>query len=552
MGTTLVRPIGRNAYRPSGKANWLALAIMSLLTLGVAAVMAVVLAVVYWNGFYIIGLAPFFAAAPLAGMTYATVVLSHCRNRAAPILLGALSAAILYFGYYHVDMISAFGVQNAQRVAHRVDALPSYIKMRMTTDIIQDVGRDNQQPNQGPDRGKIFFNWMFFCMDLAIIGGMAIVPAFLQAAKPYSEQQKAWMKSVPLPLTSGRAAAVVEALQSRNVQGLSDLLSEPAAAMHAGYCELAVYYPPGSGAAAGSKPLISVAELGKADSQTGARPRRELARLWELFDDEYAAIAARNAAVATAAASSLPAEALVTTPQNRLVAEDAFIDDVPAENHGKVLSPSHLWIGAGICVAPLLVLFVLGIVLLSLAAWWSNASVAVSTTMGVSGIAVLIVAALWGLWFSDLLPSRWLYGLLRNQIAMRPDAIVRPDNERAEFIQVIPREHWGKVMLDNASDVGLLVADHQRRMVLFEGDKQRWAVPAGSIVSCEVEHFVVGAGEGTQTFYLAVLRAQNGGQIWEGCINRRHIKFARRGSKQVLRDAEDLRRQILALRSSST
>src|SRR5688500_17100647 len=156
MGTTLVTPIGRNAYRPSGRANWLVFAFMSLLTLGVAAIMAAVLAVVYWNGFYILGLAPFFAAAPLAGMTYATVFLGHCRNRTATILLGALSAAILYFGYYHIDMICGLGLQNVPRLAHRVDALPSYIKMRMTTQVIEDVGRDNPQPNQGPDRGKIF------------------------------------------------------------------------------------------------------------------------------------------------------------------------------------------------------------------------------------------------------------------------------------------------------------------------------------------------------------------------------------------------------------
>ena len=42
-------------------------------------------------------------------------------------------------------------------------------------------------------------------------------------------------------------------------------------------------------------------------------------------------------------------------------------------------------------------------------------------------------------------------------------------------------------MLETASDVGFLRLDSARGLLLFEGDKERYWVPAGAILSCEVE-----------------------------------------------------------------
>ncbi len=106
-----------------------------------------------------------------------------------------------------------------------------------------------------------------------------------------------------------------------------------------------------------------------------------------------------------------------------------------------------------------------------------------SAVLGVLGIASFAGGALLLAWYADFLPSRYLYRVTKRELELRPERWVEPNNPEAAYIQVIPRENWGRVMLENASDVGLLWIDTARRQLLFEGDRQRYRIPAASIVS---------------------------------------------------------------------
>ncbi|HEV3260396.1 MAG TPA: hypothetical protein VG013_26305 [Gemmataceae bacterium] len=83
--------------------------------------------------------------------------------------------------------------------------------------------------------------------------------------------------------------------------------------------------------------------------------------------------------------------------------------------------------------------------------------------------------------------SRYIYHKTRTEFLQRPDAIVDPNNPDAILVEVIPRRNWGQLMLENAEDQGFLLVDRERRQLLFEGDNQRYRIPARALISSEVE-----------------------------------------------------------------
>jgi len=112
------------------------------------------------------------------------------------------------------------------------------------------------------------------------------------------------------------------------------------------------------------------------------------------------------------------------------------------------------------------------------------------------GVALIIAGVLLGLtylvfdsFFIGVLPARCYLKWLRERIDRRPDAVVASDNPHAFFVQHIPRKNWKVSVGENACDVGLLVIDYSRRVLFFEGDDERWVVPAESIRSFKLHSF---------------------------------------------------------------
>jgi hypothetical protein len=83
--------------------------------------------------------------------------------------------------------------------------------------------------------------------------------------------------------------------------------------------------------------------------------------------------------------------------------------------------------------------------------------------------------------------SRYLYYKVRKEFRHRPDAIVDLKNPEAILVQVIPRQNWQRIMLEDAADVGFLFVDLEGRQLLFEGDHERYRVPARALLTCGVE-----------------------------------------------------------------
>ena len=71
---------------------------------------------------------------------------------------------------------------------------------------------------------------------------------------------------------------------------------------------------------------------------------------------------------------------------------------------------------------------------------------------------------------------------------------------------------------------GLLKVDQQRRALLFEGDKERWAIPAESILSCKIEEYTELAMEENKhnLHAVVVLVANVEGRPWEAPLRQRY------------------------------
>jgi hypothetical protein len=168
---------------------------------------------------------------------------------------------------------------------------------------------------------------------------------------------------------------------------------------------------------------------------------------------------------------------------------DPFVQRIKPDEDGPVLDPKRIR-KFYFLLAPVLVPLIVGgagVALLALAdsdAW----NVLGGVLIGL-GVLLFILYCVYETCLIGLFPARCYLRWLRERIARRPDAVVSADDPDAFFVQIIPREKWDVSMGENAADVGLLVVDEKRQEIRYEGDLERWVVPADSIRSFRLRSF---------------------------------------------------------------
>jgi hypothetical protein len=105
--------------------------------------------------------------------------------------------------------------------------------------------------------------------------------------------------------------------------------------------------------------------------------------------------------------------------------------------------------------------------------------------------------------------------LLRRAIAARPDPLVAADDTRAWFAEMSPRRLWALGTAKSGEyNQGLLLLAPDRQSILFEGDYERYWIPASAILSCDIEA-LPGMAATTAAFYACVLHVRLGSGVWE-------------------------------------
>jgi hypothetical protein len=114
-----------------------------------------------------------------------------------------------------------------------------------------------------------------------------------------------------------------------------------------------------------------------------------------------------------------------------------------------------------------------------------------SSTRSNRGLGLVIGAGTVAIALGAAAPRNfWLRRIARRAVRTRQDSVVDTDGVDVLFVEIVPRAVWEDKSLDeNATDVGFLRIDQEKRRVLFEGDNMRYQIPAGAILDCAQDSY---------------------------------------------------------------
>ncbi len=555
---------GREFYQ-SGGANWPPFILWLFLPFAAAVLLAFGLFELFNYGEYYVIILPLIAAAGVAVLIHLAVARGHCRSPLVGGLIGAAAGLVLYFGYFYFGMIYHLG----PKAVDRLDVLPRYIQARMHSDVIRDVGTDSDEQTK-TNKSDPRFNWFTFGIELVCCAGAPGIAGFLRARKPYCRACHQWMVREITFFQIGQTTSIVEALRSGSANALAALAATPVfatipnvtlgleicpARREGRPCECPFYV---------SLKQVTNAKYNTSSDNFEAVSGKIILRSLRLDANELTALGSRFKipGLTTVPAAATASQSETATASAASAATGPVVEIIPVEREyaGRVLTRRNSYIALASVFGGLLFIFA-G---LALALWGGmmafpdkNSPQDVPPEKKVIGITSLSVGGLvFGgtaifflvnpLFFSN----RFFLRRTREEFSRRPKCLVDPNDPAALFTEIVPKLNWGRALLETATDVGFLKVDAARREILFEGDKERFRIPADSITSCKLEVFVEGQGSyAARAIYYAVVQANRPNQFWEVPLRERHGTGKFGGGKRK-QSAEKLFAEIQQIRGT--
>jgi hypothetical protein len=533
------RPPDRQKYAPSGRLEAAPFVVLCAITIGVALLGAFVVHLTCTLTFPSAIFGPLLAGMPLAGVVAIAVRVGRCRSPWAGAALGVFAGLFLYFGAFQFGLAAARGNDHFPRV----DLLPAYLDNHVRDSDLWEGRPAPFRRRAQPRTEELVFRWSILAAGCVVSLLVPTLVGWSVGGKPFNEEHGRWLKAWPVRVTRRSGEAVAEAVYWRDAERLRESIKPlPPGEKHdpaEGFAHLLIEYLPGE---AGAPVYLSVNVVGPGKSPSGL-PRWIVSR-WELDPDEAAAVAdvlpIPNSAFGTRREGTLPGDRVRT-------AIGAKVIELPDQDAGLVLSSGNLWVATVIGLAPL-VLGICGGVAAGLVGtiYYDDLGEVEFGAVVAAGVISVVASLAWMTLYGDYLPARYFLGQARRVIAQRPDPFVHADDPDAFFIQRIPRANWGRVMLENADEVGLMLLDAARGVILYEGDRQRWAIPRESVVGCELEAFDIGPSDPNvgPAFWLVVLRVNVDGRVWEVPLAPRPVTLSKQTPTTRRRDAEALQARV--------
>jgi hypothetical protein len=138
---------------------------------------------------------------------------------------------------------------------------------------------------------------------------------------------------------------------------------------------------------------------------------------------------------------------------------------------------------------------------------WRNLGLVEVVLLFAIPIGAMYIAAQFTDRFACASTSRGLTRMARKQIRKRDGIQLDPDAHDLIPVEIFFRDQFDK-SIQKIHEMGFLQADQRGRRVLFEGKKERWYIPAGSIRSLAIEEVQVGtpgqSATGALNYYVVV------------------------------------------------
>jgi hypothetical protein len=500
----------RQTYQSSGRVSWRKLTLGFVLSSPFALLAGTVLCVAFWGGFYLLFFIPLVAGLLASATAWITVAAGKCRNRWVGAAVGLAAGLVALVGYLQLDLAHEEG----PGVLYRLDLLPGHVLHRVETDQLGRIRRMLPVPGQPAAPGGRpawpDFAWGTFVFDALCVALVPVLLGWARASRPFSEEEGRWLHEHLFYVEAEDARAMADALEAEDAEGLAEAAQTISLRPLSKIGDGRLYYLPYKQ----DTPVYLTLRI------VDGRPwsigwRRSLATRVRLSADEATALAERLR-LPGASFGVLEVEPVLDAP--RRAAPAAVIEDLPPAEAGKVLNRRVFAALTVIALGPL----ALGVVVaLGLGVYvgvhWSDLGGLARAGAAAVALAGLVAALRFTMHYGDYLPARIQQRLCAAAIRRRPGALVRPDDPDAVYVSVVPRKNWGRLMLEECTDIGLLKIDPARRELLFEGDRQRWRIPTDSIHSCELEEYSIGQPTPSEinVHPVAVLRVNRDGVLWE-------------------------------------
>ncbi len=553
---------GRSFYRYQG-VNWPRFIPWLFLPCGAALLLAVGMFGLVSVGEYYVIILPVIAAAMVGGLMVLAVSKGHCRNPFVAGIIGCIAGFALYLNYFYVGMIGQIG----PKTAARPDLLPRYIRFRMESDVSRDSNIHQDDENTHHLKSDTVTNWLTFSIEFAACLAIPCFFAVQRARKPYCNVCQKWMVREGTQFQPDQSNAILDALRVSSARQLAAICATPIFATIPNTTLALEICPTLKEGMSRDCPvyasLKSITKVGRSagsDAFDGLNGKT-LLRSLQLNPDELAALGSRfkilESITGRAAIASLKPEEPAAEEKTPV---GAFVDVKPVEPDyaGKVMTRRNSLIGLAYVFGGLAVIIAGGVI----AAFGgvtafpdknSPQNVPPATkAMGIAALAIGGTIFAGGCIFFLVNPSffsnRFLMRRAREEFGRRPKCLVDPNDPDALFVEIVPKLNWGKLMLEMASDVGYFKVDQGRREILFEGDKERFRLPADAITYCGIEFFVEGQGSHAATkIYYVVIRANRPNEFWEVPIRERlgagkfRSRRRRKSAERILRLIQELR-----------
>jgi hypothetical protein len=573
----------RKKYLRAGRVNWVRFIPWLFIIFVASIILACMMNFAYRYGHYYVVIFPMVCGIIIGGLLFLAVQLGHCRSRLVAALTGLLAGTVLYLGQYQAGLASEFGLQ----AIPRVDLLPDYIRYRMNSDIIQDADRpratgykngsgktngddseDPPQPVRDSLSGKTIENWITFAFEFLCVLFFTTAFGYFRSKKAFCERCGKWMAQEFAVFLPDLGANFLAAFNSGKFSAITTARLVPML-KNTPYTGAAIdFCAPIAGRASGCPIYFSIKEvrastIGQPAQFDNARGKTFLDRV-ELSSAEIAGLASRFPSLTSVAGIAPAAEfsSAPAAPASGLSMAQPVVSvqirNVTGRAADKILSRKNVLIGNALTLCVLAIFFagmgaILGGAFLlipgdSQAAFpHPGLRIASGVALILLGLPAAILGALTGLRNGNMWSNRRYLSLCRRAFRRRAERMLDLDDPDLIFVESVPRKNWGRIMLDNADDIGFLRIDPQRREVLFEGDNECIRIPADAILSCEVEEIPsVNNQVGSVIHQMTVIQARRDAGIWEMSFAHRWTSWSVNNRKRLTK-AMEIRRRVLTL-----
>jgi hypothetical protein len=472
----------RPSYRASGRVPvWGLLRLVLILAATSAPTAAILFCLLVW-GLYVPVLVALLGGLGAAAAGRLAVRRGHCRSSVLAGLAGLAWGVAVILGSFHLDQCVRWGQPWAA-----VGQLPQYVAFRMATDgprgfnlkasvrPRQAVAGQRPVPPDGPRTNQAIANSILLLLQALCLMGGAVGGAIYQARLPYSERTRRWCSRGTRGLTARAERTFWQALAGDTLADWVRTVAQQQGPQPEDK-HLVYWYTPADGDA--EPDLLAYVTSG-----------------WQhllLTPEEAAALLPVLPGLQTIAGAALPPEDVC-----RDDGTVARTQAVPGPHRGRLLPGETRAYFECLLWAVIVMPFVLGGVLVfkadTLVAHLPGAlklPVAdPALVFQVIGGVVLAAGCLsWRLRGPFHMLRRLENTTIRKRLTARPDPWVTADNPRAFYAEVLARRFWANKLPHQPEDsnVGLVLVDREQGVLLFEGDYERYRIPAGSILSREL------------------------------------------------------------------